>query len=170
MNWLDVLILLPLLVGLVRGLMRGFISEIIAIVVVILGVLGSRIAAPSVSKCFLQWFAWPEGVCDVAAYVLIFLVIAIILSIIARLLTRLLKAIHLGWANRLFGGLFGILKYGILVLIAVFIMDKTDETFHWQQDEPVVQSSVLYPYAVKITHYIAKSDWRDTIERESDQG
>ena len=48
-NWLDVLILLPLLVGLVRGIMRGFISEIIAFVVVIFGVLGARMVAPSFS-------------------------------------------------------------------------------------------------------------------------
>lgn len=154
MNWLDVLILLPLLVGLIRGLMRGLISEVIAFVVVILGVLGSRLVAPSLSKGFLHWFEWPEGVCDVVAYVLIFLLIAIILSIAARLIMKLLKAIHLGWANRLLGGLFGMFKYGILVLIAVFIMDKTDEAFHWQENEPVMKTSVLYPYAVQITHTI----------------
>lgn len=154
MNWLDVLILLPLLIGLVRGLMRGLISEIIAFVVVILGVLGSRFAAPSVSKCLLQWFPWPEGVCDIVAYALIFLAIAILLSIAAKLLTRLLRAIHLGWANRLFGGLFGVLKYGIIVLFAVFIMDKTDEAFHWQENEPVVKTSILYPHAVKAVGWI----------------
>lgn len=154
MNWLDVLILLPLLIGLVRGLMRGLISEIIAFVVVILGVLGSRFAAPSVSKCLLQWFHWPEGVCDIVAYALIFLAIAILLSIAAKLLTRLLRAIHLGWANRLLGGLFGVLKYGIIVLFAVFIMDKTDEAFHWQENEPVVKTSILYPHAVKAVGWI----------------
>lgn len=154
MNWLDVLILLPLLIGLVRGLMRGLISEIIAFVVVILGVLGSRFAAPSVSKCLLLWFQWPEGVCDIVAYALIFLAIAILLSIAAKLLTRLLRAIHLGWANRLFGGLFGVLKYGIIVLFAVFVMDKTDEAFHWQENEPVVKTSILYPHAVKVVGWI----------------
>ena len=154
MNWLDVLILLPLLIGLVRGLMRGLISEIIAFVVVILGVLGSRFAAPSVSKCLLQWFLWPEGVCDIVAYALIFLAIAILLSIAAKLLTRLLRAIHLGWANRLLGGFFGVLKYGIIVLFAVFIMDKTDEAFHWQENEPVVKTSILYPHAVKVVGWI----------------
>ena len=154
MNWLDVLILLPLLIGLVRGLMRGLISEIIAFVVVILGVLGSRFAAPSASKCLLQWFQWPEGVCDIVAYALIFLAIAILLSIAAKLLTRLLRAIHLGWANRLLGGLFGVLKYGIIVLFAVFVMDKTDEAFHWQENEPVVKTSILYPHAVKAVGWI----------------
>ena len=152
MNWLDVLLLLPLLVGLVRGLMRGLISEIIAIVVVILGVLGAKLWAPTFSKWILAQFAWPQGVCDVVAYTLLFLAIAIVLSILARLLTKFMRAIHLGWANRLLGGLFGIAKYGILVLIVVFVLDKTNEAFHWLDNSPVVKTSVVYPQMVKATH------------------
>ena len=159
MNWLDVLLLLPLLVGLVRGLMRGFISEIIAIVVVILGVIGARFAAPPFSVWLLKQFAWPQSVCDVVAYTLVFLAIAIILSILARLLTKLLRKIHLGWANRLFGGLFGMAKYGILVLVAVFIMDKTNEAFHYLDKSPVVKTSVVYPQMVKTVHRIMDMSW-----------
>ena len=154
MNWLDVVLLLPLLVGLVRGLMRGLISEIIAIVVVILGVVGAKLWAPAFSKWILAQFAWPQGVCDVVAYTLIFLGIAIVLSILARLLTKFMRAIHLGWANRLFGGVFGVCKYGLLVLIVVFIMQKTNESFHWLDESPVVKSSVVYPQMVKATNAI----------------
>jgi membrane protein required for colicin V production len=152
MNWLDILLVLPLVVGLVRGLMRGFISEVIAIVVVILGVLGARLAAPTCSAWCLQQFAWPQGVCDVVAYTLVFLAIAVILSVIARLLTKFLRAIHLGWANRLLGGAFGICKYGIIVLLAVFILDKTNEAFHYLDEAPVVKTSVVYPQMVQATH------------------
>ena len=152
MNWLDVILLLPLLVGLVRGLMRGLISEVIAIAVVILGVVGARFAAPPFSEWLLHQFAWPQGVCDVVAYTLIFLAIAILLSILAKGLTRFMRAIHLGWANRLAGGLFGICKYGVLVLIVVFIMDKANESFHYLDDAPVVKTSVVYPQMVKATH------------------
>ena len=157
MNWLDVLLLLPLLVGLVRGLMRGLISEIIAFVVVILGVLGSRFAAPPFSAWLLQQFAWPQGVCDVVAYILLFLTIAIILAIVARLLTKFLRAIHLSWANRLAGGLFGMVKYGIIVLVVVFTMDRTNQTFHWLDNSPVVKTSVVYPYMVKACAIIYRS-------------
>ena len=157
-NWLDILLVLPLAVGLVRGLMRGLISEVIAFAVVILGVLGARFGAPPFSAWLLKQFAWPQGVCDVVAYTLVFLAVAILLSIIAKLLTKFMRAIHLGWANRLAGGLFGVLKYGILVLIVVFAMDRTNAHFHWLDKSPVVKTSVLYPHAVKITHTIAKSD------------
>lgn len=154
MNWLDILLVLPLVVGLVRGLMRGFISEIIAIVVVILGVLGARLAAPTCSAWFMQQFAWPQGVCDIVAYTLVFLAIAVILSVIARLLTKFLRAIHLGWANRLLGGVFGICKYGIIVLLAVFILDKTNEAFNYLDEAPVVKTSVVYPQMVQATHVL----------------
>ena len=169
MNWLDVILLLPLLVGLVRGLMRGLISEVIAIAVVILGALGSRMWAAQFSAWLLRQFAWPTEVCDVVAYILLFLAIAIVLSILAKLLHKFLRAIHLGWANRLLGAIFGIAKYGILVLIVVFAMDKTNEHYHWLDKSPVIKTSMLYPQAVKITHYISKSDWRDTIENKSNQ-
>ena len=150
MNWIDILILLPLLVGLVRGLMRGFISEVIAVAVVILGALGARFLAPLLSGAILTLFAWPQGVCEVVAYVVIFLVIAILLSIIGKMLTKLIRAIHLGLANRILGGAFGIIKYGVFVLIAVFILNKTNEEYHYLDESPVVKSSVLYPKMVHI--------------------
>ena len=154
MNWLDVLLILPLLIGLVRGLMRGFISEIIAFVVVILGVLGAKLWAPPTAAWLLKQFAWPQGVCDIVAYTLLFLLIAILLSICAKLLTKFMRAIHLGWANRLFGAIFGVAKYGVLVLIVVFAMSKSNEAFHWLDEAPVVKTSVVYPQAVKISNAI----------------
>ena len=152
MNWLDVLLLLPLLVGLVRGLMRGLISEIIAFAVVIFGALGAQLFAPKASQWLLVQFCWPDEVCDVVAYVLIFLLLAVLLSLIAKALNKFLRAIHLGWANRLCGGVFGVCKYGIIVLIVVFAMNTTDQHFHWTEKSPVVQSSVVYPHFVKATN------------------
>lgn len=153
MNWLDVLLLIPLLIGLVKGLMRGLVTEVIAILVVIIGVLGARLFAPPFSTWMHKQFAWQGEVCDVVAYVLIFLSIAIVLAILARLLSKFLKAIHLGWANRLFGGIFGICKYAILVLIVVFAMEKTNKSFHWLDKSKVVKTSIVYPYAVEAVKY-----------------
>lgn len=154
LNWLDILIVSPLLFGLVRGAMRGFVSEIIAFVVVILGVLGARMFAPQVTGWLLQQFAWPKEVCDIVGYMLLFLGIAVVLSIAAKLLNRFLRAIHLGWANRLLGSLIGVLKYATIVLVAVFVMDKCNQRFHWFDQAEVVQKSYVYPYAVKAVHFL----------------
>ena len=84
-NWLDVILLLPLLVGLVRGLMRGLVSEIIAILAVILGVLSARLWAAPFSEWLFWQFKWPVEICSLVAHVLLFLATAIALSIFARL-------------------------------------------------------------------------------------
>ena len=157
MNWLDAILLLPLVIGLVRGLMRGLISEVIAFVVVILGVLGARFGAPPFSAWLLKQFAWPQNACDVVAYTLVFLAIAIVLSIVARLLTKFMHAIHLGWVNRLLGGVFGLLKFGLMVLLAVFILDRSDKAFHWMEKSPIVQTSIVYPQMVKLCDTIYHS-------------
>jgi membrane protein required for colicin V production len=91
----------------------------------------------------------------VVAYILIFLAIAIVLSILARLLHKFLRAVHLGWANRLLGGMFGLCKYGIIVLIVIFAMDRTNQAYHWLDKSPVVKTSVVYPEMVKVTRSIA---------------
>jgi len=132
--------------------MRGFISEVIAIVVVILGVICARFGASSFSAWLLTQFAWPKGVCDVVAYTLLFLGVAIVLSFLAKMLSKFMRAIHLGWANRLLGGAFGILKFGIIVLLVVFVMDRTNEAFHWLDESDIVKTSVVYPQMVKGTH------------------
>ena len=151
MNGLDVLIILPVLICLIRGLMRGFVSEVIALVVVIFGALGARFIAPPFSGAIQSAFAWPEGTCDVIAYVLIFLIVAIILSMLAKHMTRFLNAIHLGWANKLLGGVFGACKACLIILIVVFVMERTNDEYHYLDDAPILKESVLYPKLVKAT-------------------
>lgn len=148
MNWLDALLLLPLLIGLIRGLMRGLITEIIAIMAVILGVVGARLWGMRCAGWLFAQFQWPEGVCRVVAYALLFLAIAIVLNIAGRLLSKLLKAIHLGFINRLFGGVFGALKWGIILLVVVFCVHHLDIQFHFLDKSQVVKASTLYePFA-----------------------
>lgn len=148
MNWLDAIILLPLLVGLVRGLMRGLVTEFIAILAVILGCVGAKIWGGQFSTWIMQQFTWPQTICDVVAYVLLFLGIAIVLNLFGRLFTHLLKAIHLGFINRLLGGIFGALKWSIIVLTLVFVTDKLDQQFHFMKSE-LKQDSVTYQPAVQ---------------------
>ena len=93
MSWLDIIILLPLLIGLIRGLMRGLIVELTAILAIIMGFLGTKLWGASFAVWLSQQFAWPEAVCSVVAYALLFLGITLLLNIVAKLISKLFKAI-----------------------------------------------------------------------------
>ena len=148
LNWLDIIILLPLLIGLVRGLMKGLITEIIAILAVVFGFIGAKLWGQTFSAWILQQFTWPQAVCDAVAYALLFLGISLALHLAGRLVSRLLSAISLGWMNRLLGGAFGIAKWALIVLAVVFCVNKLDTQFRFMKPE-LKSSSLLYPTAVK---------------------
>ena len=149
MTWLDIVILLPLLVGIVRGVMRGLITEVIAILAVILGFIGAKLWGPPFSAWLMNQFTWPQPVCDAVAYALLFLAIAVALTIAGKLLSKLLKAISLAWVNRLLGATFGLLKWGLIVLAIVFCVNKLDQQFNFIQPE-LKKQSIIYPEAVKL--------------------
>lgn len=150
MSWLDILILLPLLIGLVRGLMKGLIVEVSSIVAILLGFLGAKYWSAAFASWLMQQFDWSETVCIVVAYALLFAGIALGLNIVARLLSKLFQKIQLGWLNRLLGGIFGTAKWGIVIVALVLCMHNLDKQFQFIQPE-LREKSVVYttitPYA-----------------------
>ena len=166
MSWLDILILLPLLIGLVRGLMKGLIVELSSIVAIILGFMGAKYWSASFATWLMQQFNWSETACIVVAYALLFAGIALALNILARLLSKLFQKIQLGWLNRLLGGVFGVAKWGIVIVALVLCLHNLDKQFQFIQPE-LKDKSVVYttltPYAEK-----AWEDIKVQVETQKD--
>ena len=157
MSWLDILILLPLLIGLVRGLMKGLIAEVISIAAIILGVVGAKLWSAAFANWLIHQFEWSETACIVVAYALLFAGIALALNIFAHLLSKLFQKIHLGWLNRLLGGVFGMAKWGIVIASLVLCLHTLDTQFQFITPE-LKEKSIVYthitPYAEQAWEYI----------------
>lgn len=166
MSWLDILILLPLLIGLVRGLMKGLIVEVSSIVAILLGFFGAKYWSAAFASWLMQQFDWSETACIVVAYALLFAGIALGLNIVARLLSKLFQKIQLGWLNRLLGGIFGTAKWGIVIVALVLCVHNLDKQFQFIQPE-LKEKSVVY---TTITPY-AEQAWEEIkAQVEAKQG
>ena len=166
MSWLDILILLPLLIGLVRGLMKGLIVEVSSIVAILLGFFGAKYWSAAFASWLMQQFDWSETACIVVAYALLFAGIALGLNIVARLLSKLFQKIQLGWLNRLLGGIFGTAKWGIVIVALVLCVHNLDKQFQFIQPE-LRDKSVVY---TTITPY-AEQAWEEIkAQVEAKQG
>lgn len=150
MTWLDILIIIPLVFGLVRGLMKGLIVEVTSIVGIILGFLGAKWWSAAFASWLMMQFEWSETACIVIAYAVLFAGIALALNIVARLLSKLFQKIHLGWLNRILGGVFGAAKWGIVIVALVLCLHNIDKQFGLLKPE-LRDKSVVYttltPYA-----------------------
>ncbi len=149
MTWLDAIVLLPILIGLVLGLSRGVVTELFTILSVVGGVVGARLWASPLSTWLQGQVSWASSICDVVAYALLFLAIATVLAIVGKLISKLLKVIQLGLVNRLLGGLFGAVKWGLVVLLLVFCFNKLDAQFGILEED-LRTESVVYSQAVRL--------------------
>ena len=156
MSWLDIIILLPLLIGLVRGLMKGIIAEVMSIAAIVLGLLGAKWWSAPFTNWLIQQFEWSEAASFVVAYAVLFAGIALALNIMARLLSKLFQKIHLGWLNRLAGGIFGIAKWGLVIWVIVFGLHRLDTHFQFINKE-LKDQSVVYTQCTQIAEKI----WND---------
>lgn len=171
MTWLDILILLPLLVGLVIGIKRGLIIELTNLISIIAGVVCARLLSAPVAAWIAQQFTWPEAVCSVVAYTLLFLISTILLYLLGKLLTKLFKAVKLGWLNRLLGGVFGLAKYAIIVLFVVLCVHQLDTQFQFLQEE-LKEESVVYKAVIPLsenTWYTMKEQINDATSQKNEQ-
>ncbi|BBI99157.1 bacteriocin production protein [Ferrigenium kumadai] len=60
-----------------------------------------------------------------AVYVLVFIAVLIVWSLLVWMLSKLVKAIGLGWMDSALGGLFGLLRGGLLILALVWVAGLT---------------------------------------------
>jgi membrane protein required for colicin V production len=122
MNGLDFVVMGILLLSMLLGLWRGLLYEVLSLLGWPIAIVLSRLSADSVAPLLP---IEQEDMRIAAAYALVFIAALIAWSILARLMARLLKVIGSDWTDRAMGGLFGILRGGLVVLVLVWLAGLT---------------------------------------------
>lgn len=139
-NIIDIIILVPLLYGFARGLWRGFVSEVVATGALAVGIVCAKIFAKPLAEWLTTQVTWSMSTCELVAYAVIFVAATMLLSMVGWMLSKLMKAIKLGWLNHLLGGVFGTLKWALILSLLINVFDLLDGTFHFIQPEVKSQS------------------------------
>jgi membrane protein required for colicin V production len=129
MNKLDMILLLPIAVGFVIGLFKGLIKEVTSLAAIFLGIYGAKLLAPMVSDLLVSVFHFSEKTALPVSYLVLFVGIAIALLMLAKSLEKLFDSMSLGGLNKLFGGIFGALKYALIVSVLLIVFNAIDSRF-----------------------------------------
>lgn len=143
MNYLDIIMGSLILFGAVKGFFKGFIIEAASIIALIAGILGALLFASTVGDLLSTYFKFdtipPNGI----IFALIFIVIIISINLLAKLLTKVIKMAALGLINRIFGTLFGGLKFAIVLSAMLLLLDQFSFLFQYF-DTIILEESILY--------------------------
>ena len=148
MNVLDILI--GVIVGfcLIRGIFRGLVKEITSIVGVFIGFYAAYTYYPVVAK-WLSRLITNESYLNICSFLITFAILFFVVGFIGVLLKHLLKAVALGWADRILGAAFGFLKAVLIVSVLLVAL-----TTFLPQKTPVIKDSLLAPHVSTISENI----------------
>ena len=156
MNIFDVIILIILLYGLIKGFIKGFIIEVAGIIALILGVTGSFKFASILEIYLNSYVDWSPKTIQATSFIILFIIIIYAVSLLAKMITKTLKIIALGMINRIFGGIFGLLKWCVILSSLVLVSQEINEIITLIPDK-TLKDSVSYNLLDKLGGFLF--DW-----------
>jgi membrane protein required for colicin V production len=150
---------------LVRGLFRGIVKELSAIVGVLAGFYAAYHYHSEIARLLNHWMAdFPY--LNLLSFFTIFCLVFFMVSILGLIIKYILNIAYLGWLDRLFGAVFGMMK-GVLFVSILFILITT---FLPHKPE-IIKQSQLSPYVARVSETMInfssdkmKKDFRGKIE------
>ena len=176
MNVFDIVIAVLLIIGFVRGLMKGLFIEVASLVALIGGVYGAIHFSYFVGDYLEESVSWSERNSSLAAFAITFVIIIVAVSLIGKTLTKLADLAALGLINKIMGGVFGLLKIGLVLSVVFIFFDRMNKTITFVEKE-TLEESILYESVKSIAPTIFPSiiredgieeDAMDTIIKEID--
>lgn len=165
MNTLDIILLVAVGIGILFGLISGLVKQLSFGAGVIIGLLQATIFYPRTAAMLQGYTGWNDLICTILGFVIVFIAVALVINIAGSILRWLLKAILLGWLDRILGAIFSaIVAIGILVLgvnISESVAPDNDITSKTSQKE-----SLLYKEVAEVTFLVIEEAKKIDEEKE----
>ncbi|MDN3723033.1 CvpA family protein [Aequorivita sp. SDUM287046] len=127
MNTIDIIIGLILIIAFFVGFSKGLLRSLASLIGIVVGVYCAMFFSDYVGRYLVRWFDWSADTTNVVAFVVTFLLIMILFSILGRLLTKVADFAMLGIFNKLFGGVFNVLKLAFLISVVFMFVNASEE-------------------------------------------
>ncbi len=122
MTGFDFAVLGILMLSFMLGLWRGLVYEVLSLLGWPIAFVLSKRYAGSIAELMP---GMQEALRITLAYVVVFIAALMVWAVLTWLVSKLVKAVGLGWLDRVLGSLFGILRGMLVVLVLVWLAGLT---------------------------------------------
>jgi membrane protein required for colicin V production len=165
MNIFDIIITSLLLFGFVRGLIKGLFVEVASLAALIGGVYGAIHFSYLISNFLKEYVTWNTEYISLASFAITFVVIIVIVALLGKTLTKIANFASLGIINKILGGVFGVLKIGLILSVVFIFFGKMNDTIPFIKKQ-TLEESILYSPVKKISPTIFPSIIKEEAESE----
>ncbi|MBD3637722.1 MAG: CvpA family protein [Crocinitomicaceae bacterium] len=143
MNYLDILLFIPLIIGVWRGFKKGFIIEFFTMLALFVGIYGGIHFSDFIAEILRDKLGITTKYLPVIAFTITFLGVGAMVFFGGKMLEKMIKAVALGPINKAAGVLFGFLKMLFLCSAVLVILESVDEKNNFIPEDQK-EGSLLY--------------------------
>lgn len=129
MNYIDILLCIPLVWGLYKGFTKGLIIEAASLIAFGLGVWGGIRFSDTCASKIKEWFNWQSPYLPIVSFAITFLLIVITVYFIAKLIQQLVEGMALSAINKIGGAVFGALKFALVMSVIIFVLNAIEKSY-----------------------------------------
>ena len=172
MNYIDIIIAVPLIWGAWKGLSKGFVIEVASLAALILGIWCATHFSEYTANILLNRldFNISDKYLPIVSFATTFAVVAIVISIISRILDKFLSAIALGGIIKLLGAVFGLTKSLLIMAIIIYFVNSIDSKIGFINNETKENSMLYNPMVETVQKWMPKLDFEKIREKLPQKG
>ncbi len=167
MNYLDLIIAVPILLGAWKGFQRGLVFEIAMIIGIVLGIYLALKFSVLFEGITGKYISNSQAFIPYASFFFVFILVILIMVLLAKFLESILKIGKINSVNKVAGAVFGMIKFGIIISIILALFRPVDHKLHVLKKE-IKEGSLLYAPVLKISQYIfpALNDIKEVFQKK----
>jgi membrane protein required for colicin V production len=150
MNFIDVLIIVPLIYAGYKGFKHGFIIEVFTLLALFVGLYAGIHFSDFIAAFLKKSFGWNSEYLPIISFTLIFLAVGAMVFFAGKTIEQLIRVVNLTPLNKFFGVFFAVLKMLYIVSVVLVIAESYDEKGDFFSDT-TKDTSMLYHPVVKIS-------------------
>ena len=143
MNWLDIVLAIPILWFTFKGFRNGFVIELASLAALILGIFMALHFSFYAEDYLRENFEVAENYLYIISFAITFIIVAVTVYLVGKIIHKLVNIIALGFLNRLAGGIFGLLKTALVLSVIIYFLNGFDSDSSIIKSE-VKENSYLY--------------------------
>ena len=127
MNYIDLLLLLPIIWFVYQGFRKGFVIELASLLALVLGIYAALYFSGYVATVLVDHLNMGPRYVPVVSFIITFIVVVFLVYAVGKLLEKLINLVALGFLNKIAGAVFGLLKGAVLISVVLMIINHFNE-------------------------------------------
>lgn len=148
MNFIDIVLIVPLAWAAYRGFSKGLIIEVATLVGLIAGIYGGVHFSHFVADWLRNYVEWSDRTLSLASFALTFLLIVALVFLLAKALEKVVNLVAMKLVNKLAGTVFSLLKMTLILSTLLLFFNAFDSRLHLLSKEQREASLLLQPVSV----------------------